>query len=253
MSRAYGWIKDEPDPRDVVLPSTHLPPVFTPIAFTLREHMPPVYDQGELGSCTANAIGAGVQYEQVKQKLPEGANVPSRLFIYWNERYMEGNVDYDSGAQIRDGMKVVGQQGAPPESDWPYVPEKFKTKPPVKAYSDALLYEAKYGRVVQTVTSLQGSIYRSRPVVFGFTVYESFESDEVAETGVVPMPKANEEIVGGHAVLAMGWKQINDQLYFEVRNSWGPDWGDHGYFWMPAAYLTNPSLASDFWHINFET
>jgi len=254
MTHYYGWVRDKPDPRD----HDHTPTdkelaVYLPQKFSLRSLMPAVYDQGELGSCTANAIGGAVQYQQLKQDLAEGRHVPSRLFIYWNERYLEGTVNEDAGAAIRDGMKVVGADGVPPESDWPYDISKFTEKPPAKAFEDALQYESKYGRVTQSQPSLQASIYHRRPVVFGFTVYESFETVAVAETGIMPMPKKGEQILGGHAVVAIGWKLINDQLYFECRNSWSVEWGDKGYFWMPAAYITNPSVANDFWHIDLET
>lgn len=253
MSHGYGWNPDRPDPRD----HDHSPTMeelsaVLPAEFSLRTKMPPVYDQGQLGSCTANAIGGAVQYQQMKERETEGQQVPSRLFIYWNEREMEGTVDSDAGAVIRDGMKVVATVGAPAETDWPYVIAKFRQKPPAQAFSDALKYEATYGRVTQSVRSFQASIYYKRPVVFGFTVFESFES--IGPDGIMPMPDIrNEQVLGGHAVLMMGWKEINGSLYMEVRNSWGADWGDNGYFFMPAAYASNPSYASDCWHIDTET
>lgn len=253
MGHSYGWVPSPPDPRDYDLsPSEAEQALPLPAEFSLRSHMPPVYDQGQLGSCTANAIGGSVEYQQMRQGEVEAT--PSRLFIYWNERKIEGTVNQDAGAVIRDGMKVVATIGAPPESDWPYDIAKFREKPPAQAFTDAKLHEATvYGRVTQTQLALQTSIHNHRPVVFGFTVYESFESQAVADNGIVPMPRSGEQILGGHAVLAVGWKPINGDLYFECRNSWGPDWGDAGYFWMPAAYLEDSSLASDLWHIKLES
>lgn len=246
----YGWRRDLPDPRDHIISLTHEEQTTVlPDHFSLRDHMPDLYDQGELGSCTANAIAGCVQYQQLREKEAEGSNIPSRLFIYWNERKLEGTVDYDAGAAIRDGMKVIGTLGAPPESDWPYDISKFTETPPDSAFSDATKYTAKYGRVIQSAHSLQASVYYKRPVVFGFTVFESFET--IGSDGIMPLPKINQEqVLGGHAVVIVGYKFINDQLYFEVRNSWGPNWGDNGYFWMPAQYAISPDYCDDFWHVN---
>jgi C1A family cysteine protease len=216
---------------------------------SLRTKMPPVYDQGQLGSCTANSVGAILEFNELKQKEPDAAT-PSRLFIYYNERAMEGTVSQDSGAEIRDGIKSVAQLGAPPETDWPYTISKFAKKPPAKAYKDALKHKAiRYARVAQSQIALQSVLASGYPISFGFTVYESFESQPVAKSGIVPMPTPNERTLGGHAVVAIGYKQIRGQLYFECRNSWGTGWGDRGYFWMPEAYITSANLASDFWVI----
>jgi C1A family cysteine protease len=215
---------------------------------SLRAKMPPVYDQGQLGSCTANSIGAILEFNEMKQGEPDAAT-PSRLFIYYNERAMEGTIPQDSGAEIRDGIKSVAQLGAPPETDWPYVITKFAKRPPAKAFRDARKHQAiRYARVLQTEMGIQNVLASGYPISFGFTVYESFESD-VGPDGVVPMPEPDESTVGGHAVVAIGYRQIRRQLYFECRNSWGPDWGDEGYFWLPAGYVTSHSLARDFWVI----
>jgi C1A family cysteine protease len=215
---------------------------------SLRRHMPAVYDQGQLGSCTANSIGAILEFNELKQAEADAAT-PSRLFIYYNERAMEGTVGQDSGAEIRDGIKSVAQLGAPPETTWPYVITKFARKPPRRAYSAALKHQAiRYARVAQTEMGIQNVLAAGYPISFGFTVYESFESN-VGSDGIVPMPEPDETVLGGHAVVAVGYKQIKRQLYFECRNSWGPDWGDDGYFWLPASYVTSHSLARDFWVI----
>jgi C1A family cysteine protease len=219
-----------------------------PKSVSLRRQMPPVYDQGQLGSCTANSIGAILEFNEMKQAESDAAT-PSRLFIYYNERAMEGTIKQDSGAEIRDGIKSVAQLGAPPETAWPYVITKFASKPPVTAYKLALKHEAvRYARVPQTEMGIQNVLATGYPISFGFTVYESFESD-VGSNGIVPMPQANEKVLGGHAVVAIGYKQIRGQLYYECRNSWGPKWADHGYFWLPASYAASRNLAQDFWVI----
>ena len=242
----YGWRPDSPDMRDFLLavePAKTLPP-----RVSLRKQMPPVYDQGQLGSCTANSVGAILEFNELKQKEADAAT-PSRLFIYYNERAMEGTISQDSGAEIRDGVKSVAQLGAPPETMWPYIITKFARKPPAAAYKAALKHQAiRYARVAQSEIAIQSVLATGYPISFGFTVYESFET-EVGSDGVVPMPKPNEKTLGGHAVVAVGYKQIRGQLYFECRNSWGTSWGDHGYFWMPAGYVTSANLASDFWVI----
>ena len=204
--------------------------------------MPAGYDQGQLGSCTANAIAAAIEFDQKKRF------VPSRLFIYYNERVMEGTVDSDAGAQIRDGIKSVATRGAPPEKDWPYVIAKFRDNPPASAYRDAKAdMVTLYQRLIQDLNTMKGCLASGFPFVFGFTVYASFEGPKVARTGIVPMPAADEKMVGGHAVMAVGYDDAS--RHFLVRNSWGPSWGLKGYFKMPYAYLTNRRLASDLWTI----
>ena len=245
-ARGYGWQRDLPDHRDHVYaaPLAALGPL--PASVDLRPQCPPVYDQGQLGSCTANAIAGALQFDRLKQKLSDF--VPSRLFIYYNERVLEHSVALDSGAQIRDGIKSVAQQGDCPETEWPYVITKFKTKPSATCYADALKYKAvSYQRVTQTLGQLKGCLAAGYPFVFGFTVYESFESAVVAKSGHASLPKSNESVVGGHAVVGVGYDDAKS--WFVVRNSWGAQWGLKGYFTLPYAYLSDTNLASDFWTI----
>jgi len=243
----YGWIRDLPDQRDHFYAA---PPEFLlklPPSVDLRPQCPDVYDQGQLGSCTANAIAAALEFDQMKEKK---ANifVPSRLFIYYNERAMEGTVNEDSGAQIRDGIKSVAKQGDCPEDLWPYDITKFAVKPPQQCYQQALKFKAVlYQRLSQISNQLKGCLASGYPFVFGFAVYESFESQQVAQTGHAPMPAPTEASIGGHAVMAVGYD--DSQNWFIVRNSWGVGWGMKGYFTLPYAYLLEQNLASDFWTI----
>jgi C1A family cysteine protease len=198
----YGWIPDLPDDRDYRYTAPRLK---LPQKVDLRKQCPAVYDQGDLGSCTANAIGAAHQFGQIKQKVKRDF-VPSRLFIYYNERVILGTVNEDSGAMIRDGIKSVVKQGVCPERDWPYVIKKFTKKPPPSCYNKALLHQVvSYQRISHSLKQMQGCLASGYPFVFGFSVYESFETDEVAHTGLVPMPKKEESMIGGHAVLAVGY------------------------------------------------
>jgi C1A family cysteine protease len=219
-----------------------------PASVDLRTQCPPkVYDQGQLGSCTANAISAAFEFGLLKQGLTDF--MPSRLFIYYNERVIEGTVDSDSGAMIRDGIKSVHKQGVCAEDDWKYDIQRFTEKPPASCYQSALDNQAlAYQRIPQSLNQLRGCLAHGFPFVFGFTVYESFESAEVARTGDAPLPAAGEAVLGGHAVLAVGYDDATAR--FLVRNSWGPDWGQGGYFTLPYAYLTDRGLASDFWMIS---
>ena len=243
----YGWVRDLPDTRDFLYAAPLM--MFRtglPSKVDLRSKCPPVYDQGQLGSCTANGIAGAIEFDQRK----EGAKVfaPSRLFIYYNERAIEGTVSQDSGAQVRDGIKSVATLGAPPETDWPYNIKLFAEKPPLKAYTDAKQdLVASYSRVSQGTTQMQGCLAEGYPFVFGFTVYESFESAAVAKSGVVPMPASREKVMGGHCMLVVGYDAI--KRVFIVRNSWGKSWGLKGYCTMPFEYLLNSHLASDFWTI----
>jgi len=244
---AYGWVRDLPDARDVLYAAPLLSMARgLPSAVNLKSKCPPVYDQGQLGSCTANAIAGAIEFDQMKQKSK--TFVPSRLFIYYNERVMEGTVSSDSGAQVRDGIKSVGTLGAPPETDWPYDVSQFAVQPPPNAYTDAKQdLVSSYKRVAQSLPQMQGCLADGYPFVFGFTCYDSFESDEVAKTGVLGMPKQNEQVVGGHAVMAVGYS--NTTRTFLIRNSWGRSWGQSGYFTIPYEYLLDSHLASDFWTI----
>ena len=249
--KRYGWIPSLPDHRDFEYTKLVVSKVpVLPKSVDLRPHMPPVYDQGNLGSCTANAIAGVLEYLQIK-KGDKSYFLSSRLFIYYEERVLEGTVKSDSGAMIRDGMKVVNKKGAPPASDWAYVISKFKTKPPTKAYTDGLKYTTKvYMTVNQDLISMKTSLANGDPIVIGFTVYDSFESDAVAKTGIVPMPAKTESVLGGHAVLIVGYDDSTGR--FLVRNSWGTGWGISGYFTIPYGYFTNPSLADDLWVVKDE-
>ncbi|MGO8755549.1 MAG: C1 family peptidase [Gallionellaceae bacterium] len=247
IERAYGWLPDVPDQRDHLYAAPVVYIAKLPASADLRPKCPAVYDQGQLGSCTANAIGAAIQFERRKQKLKPDF-VPSRLFIYYNERVMEHSVNSDSGAQIRDGIKSVGKQGECTEKEWPYVIAKFASRPATSCYRDATKYKAvQYQRVPQILNQMKGCLASGYPFVFGFSVYTEFESDAVARTGELDMPGPKEKLLGGHAVMAVGYEDKTQR--FIVRNSWSAKWGIKGYFTMPYSYLTDSNLADDFWTI----
>jgi C1A family cysteine protease len=216
-----------------------------PKVVDLRKSCPKVYDQGNLGSCTANAICAAYEFDQMKQK-EINVFTPSRLFVYFNERKMENSVEQDCGASLADGVTSVSNQGVCPEAGWPYDVSKFAVEPPESCYSVAKTHICtSYRPVSGTLAQLKQALANGYPIVFAMDIYESFESSTVAKKGIVPMPKKCEKSLGGHAMLIVGYD--DKQKSFIVRNSWGDSWGLAGYCYIPYKYITNPNKAYDFW------
>jgi len=256
----FGWIRDLPDHRDQLFSARLETLRRLPQSVDLRRKCPPVYDQGRIGSCTANAIAAAIQFDRRRNKQRPDF-VPSRLFIYYNERVMEGSVASDAGAQIRDGIKSVTKQGVCPEREWPYddTPPPYDggpfpsgspavSRPPARVYADARKYEAvQYQRLSQSLGQLKGCLAEGFPFVFGFSVYDSLYDPAGRPRKIVPLPSRRDRLLGGHAVLAVGYDDASQR--FIVRNSWGRANQDKGYFYMPYAYVTDPSLAADLWVI----
>ena len=244
--RKYSWIPDTPDFRDLLFEPPHIVEGL-PSKVDLREKYTNVYDQGEIGSCTANALCNAFDFVGVKEgKKPV---LPSRLFLYYDERRIEGTTGQDAGAMIRDGAKTFHGAGVCPEFMWPYDQNLLFNQPTHDCYNHAANHRTKeYKRLNNlSLNDLKACLAAGYPFVFGFSVYESFESDAVTKTGVVPMPKPTERLLGGHAVLALGYDDENKWVI--VRNSWGEEWGDKGHFYLPYDYITNPNLADDFWTI----
>ena len=241
--KRYGWKPSLPDHRDLLADTTGLTPL---PEVDPRGEMPAVYDQGQLGSCTANAVGAALEYDSM---LDGGSAVaPSRLFIYYCERQIEGSLGKgDTGAFGRDGFKAAKRFGTPPETDWPYDITKYADDPPQPAWQDAATHKLtkSYKSVTRSVNQFKQVLSNKQTIAFGFSVYSSFESADVAKSGIVPMPTPDEQQIGGHEVLAVGYL-ASEPNYLLVRNSWGSGWGLGGYFLMPWQYLLSTDLASDF-------
>lgn len=248
----FGWLPDLPDHRDLVYKIVKPRAVIKSVDLRSNNIMPAIFDQGNLGSCTANAISFLITFLSLNKSTQHNTRIKlpfSRLFIYYNERDMEGTIGEDSGAYIRDGIKSVAKLGCCGETSWKYDIAKFTKKPPTTAFKSALNYQAiQYERIDNTnKQALFDCLAQGKPFVFGFSVYESFESATVAKTGVVPLPKNSEQLLGGHAVCCVGYDLSTDR--FIVANSWGTDWAQNGYFTIPASYLTNANLSDDFWTI----
>lgn len=244
--KRYGYRPDLPDHRDYYY--TVSQPVATPPIVDLRPICPTIiYDQGKLGSCTANALAALYQCHEIAQKKITQF-MPSRLFIYYNERVLENTVGSDSGASLRDGIRALSNWGVPDENLWPYHIENFLNTPPDPIFASAKKnVVSQYNRVNQRLTDMRTLLASGNPFVIGFMVYEGFESKAVAETGTLNMPSYNEQALGGHAVLVVGYNDKTSR--FLIRNSWGPKWGAGGYFTMPYEYALNSDLVGDMWSI----
>jgi C1A family cysteine protease len=230
-----GYIPDLGDPRDFTYRLTH---VARPQSVDLRPHMPPVWDQGQLGSCTAFALTAAVAFLH--------GFCGSQLWLYYKERVMEHTTRQDAGAMIRDGIKVLAKDGLPPEEAWPYDVSKFAHRPSAKSYKEAKQELIGEYRRLSSVNDYLDCLASGSPFVVGITVFDSFESDAVAASGRVPMPGPSEAMLGGHAICVVGYRLDGS---FIVRNSWSAEWGDHGYFYLPRDYLASADLATDAWAI----
>lgn len=253
MRHTYGWQKDKLDQRDIPYKVARKATALQTTNNRYTATMPSIVDQGELGSCTGNACASIMNFLYLNGHLEvqmQPSPVPfSRLFIYYQERVIENTVLYDAGAQIRDGVKALNKYGACSENNLPYNVKDFAKKPHPAAYIEAENFTAlSYQRLDNTdIHQLVDCLIKGFPFVFGFTVHESFETDKVAKTGIVPVPKKTEKPLGGHCCYAIDFDA--KKKGFWCINSWGSDWGKSGLFFMPQSYMTNAKLAADFWTI----
>lgn len=257
----FNWHPDLPDFRDFKY-ALHkqlklVEPAPLPSMVDLRPFCSQVFDQGQVGSCTSQSLAGHLEFlelKEIREKTaapeefdPNAFTLFSRLFIYYNERVIENTVSQDAGAQIRDGIKSLAQWGDCKEGNWSYVPGNVFVKPTDAAYAEGLNHRISTYMRLESLDDVKGCLNEGYPVSFGFTVFESFEGPSVAHTGMVPVPTMNEECLGGHAVLAVGYDDAKQCLI--VRNSWGGTWGDHGYFYLPYQFVTDRDLSDDYWTI----
>lgn len=243
--RGKGYRRDSLDHRDLIysIPHKILFGMIHP-SVDLRPECGPVYDQGQIGDCTAHAAIEAYRFLSRHEGKPDFA--PSRLFEYWNTRFLEGGEAQtliDSGATLRDTVKSIVKYGLCPESEWDYS-QDFTAKPSQNCYQDAQQHLLlKYKRVPQNKMHMQAVLVSGLPFIVGISVFSGMMSEETAKTGDVPMPQDGEAPIGGHAIMICGYDK---QKMFFV-NSWGDSWGDHGTGTLDWSYLLNPSLAGDMW------
>ena len=250
MKRQYTWRRQIPDKRDF-----KFDPTLTHSArqADLIDYAPHAYDQGNEGSCTGHGTACAIYVSEHVTDYKWKEYKPSPQFIYYNARLMEGTVAIDCGATIRDAIKGVNIFGVVPEDSnvlWsePYLTWAYAIPPTPLMYADATLHKAlKYSAVAQTREAICAAIVNKLAIVIGISVYESFESTEVKQTGVVPMPGTCEQLLGGHCLCVVGYDLDKDWAI--VQNSWGKDWGIQGRCYIPFEYLCDPDLAGDFWVI----
>ena len=240
----------------------------------LRSKLPPAYNQGNIGSCTANALCAAYQF------LDKSMGIPSRLFVYYNGRDQiettDEDTNEDSGAYLSDGIACLVKNGVCAEASWPYIESNFSVKPSPECYTEALSHQLINANTIpNNMNAMKRVLLSGLPFVTGISIYNSFENQSVTRTGLVPIPDImNERDLGGHAVLVCGYndniqwyrnvtitakngsktvKQITSSKQkgvWIVRNSWGVNWGAKGYFYLPYPYLLDSNMASDQWVID---
>lgn len=263
--RKYGAITSTPDSRDNVgLPDSLEKVASLPATASLETWQPPVKDQGQEGSCTAHGSSSlrefifrkFHQYEKARNEYPDpNAVILSPSFIYYVERELEGTLSQgDCGAQVRTSMQVISQYGSPLLSQEPYVDGQINVAPTTDQLQEATTFKAGAYHRLSGVTDIKTCIVSGHAIVIGFNVYDSFESDELANTGLMPMPNTyTEQIIGGHEVFGGLAYDDSKQCPFArpgavlMQNSWGTSWGIAGRFWMPYDYLNNSSFVGDIW------
>jgi len=210
-----------------------------------RGQLPPVFDQGQLGSCTSNAVAAALQYDTILDGHDVGPL--SRLWIYYQERKLENQLGQgDTGAYGVDAFRAASTVGLCKETDWPYDIQTFQTPPPAASTDEGYYKLTKpFQAVTPSVDAFKAVLSNRQTIAFGFDVYQSFESPEVARTGVMPVPDTSKEsLLGGHEVLLVGYLK-SDPDHGLCRNSWSASWGQAGYFSFPWSYLTNAQHCGD--------
>jgi len=238
----FNWVPDKIDKRDYIYQPNQ---VRLPSVVDLRSYCTPIEDQGSLGSCTGQAIAGAIEMLNKRNNKPTDV---SRLFIYYYTRLLEGTVNYDSGAYIRDGIKACNHYGAPLERLWPHDIGKFRTRPSESANIDAAQRKVTLYERATDFDACINALSNGYSVVVGFTVYTSFMTPIVYKSGIMPYPNTRKEkILGGHAVLLVGYDNLAQR--FIARNSWGTSWGANGYFYMPYDVIKNTNMSADFWVI----
>jgi len=242
LKHRFGWIPDRLDPKDFKYSAFLKIPREFPYEIDLRPNCPLVYAQGETNSCVGNAVGAGVDFYYTKTGLPHLD--PSRLFIYFNGRDLDGSPYEDVGCTLRNAIKGVVKLGTCSEKIWPYIIGNVLMRPFQRCYEEAIRNKVdSYYRIGYTLDDLKQCLFEGFPFTIGVRIFENFPME--TSTGIIPMPQG--DILGGHAMLIVGYRRI-DRMFI-IRNSWGSNWGDGGYGYIPFDYVLNNGWSGDFWTI----
>lgn len=250
--RTFGWIRDEPDDRDVRYFASPIVTAALPDEVSGKaKSTVPAFNQQTIGCCGPNAIGRDILFDAMLSLVTPDI-MPSRMQIYWCTRAMMGTIYQDSGVSIRTMFKSLAVDGGCDERLWPYIPSKLTVRPSDEALADAKTRKlGSYQRVYQQIDQMCGCLASDDPFVAGFMVKPSFLTPQVEQTGDVLMPQPGEQTIGGHAILITGYS-MRDKM-FEFCNSYGPGWGNQGWGRIPFAYLLDPNLSSDFWTARWAT
>ena len=249
-----NYKRQSEDSRDINYPHSLHKDINTTPVFKLDKTKIKIYDQKKIGSCVSNAVAGCINYYN-------NTINPSRLYIYFNGRATNKDINNDTGLPVRDGCKSVFNYHTCNENDWIYDASNYTTMPPLNCYTSSFNYNNFiYYSVSQDLEQLKTCLLLNNPIMFGFIVYSSFMSKDVTKTGIIPMPSETDNIVGeniehrvvgGHCSLIVGYN--DDEQKFICVNSWNDTWGDKGYFYIPYQYVLDPSLAFDFTVMNFNS
>jgi hypothetical protein len=241
-NRKHLLSRNKPDSRDIRYEDVWHLPVKLPVKIDLRNILPPIWDQDGVGVCHAEGVAKAVCAVEKQEGIP--VLDPSVLFLAWNARALEGTQNHDSGASIRDTIKAAAANGICSAETWPFVPARLCVRPPPAAYTEARGHVAlQYQSIQQTSADYRGALANGHVFPIGIEVFPSFESAQVARTGLVPLPRLTEQSIGGHCILICGYDDIAARFTFA--NSWGTSWALGGYGTIPYAYLLNPNIAWD--------
>jgi C1A family cysteine protease len=253
LYRVYPVVKDAPDPRDLAIAPLNLPPATESIV-DLREWCGPIKDQGQGSSCTAHAASSMREflyrkyYDQETNKTVAPKDfILSPQYLYYREREFEGDPTQDAGAQMRTAAKMLNNVGTCLLSEDPYNISAFGVAPNPAQIAAALTYKSgSYHRINGGLEEMKSVLASGYTFILGMNVFESFEDDYTARTGIMLIPNINtEKCMGGHAVHVCGYNSLKQVLI--IANSWNTTWGNNGYFYMPYSVASNTSLVTDCW------
>ncbi len=249
--KRYGALPDIPDQRDIWTAFPKTIKYYQSPDLRKTNLLPDIFDQGELGSSVAHALLAAYIFSLKKEGIDTEIKL-SPQFIYYNQRLIAGTVECDAGASIRDGIKVLERLGVCSEEQYPYDLNYFRDKPTDESYEFAYKHkhQVQYRRVRPLLEDIMKSISIKIPVLMSFTVYDSFQHPDVTRTGIMPIPKLGEKIIGHHCILIVGYDITKKHLL--CRNSWGVKYGQGGHLWIPFSFVNSRNV-SDLWIVSISS